>query len=150
MFSRVGEHDYVMEVTAGASRARAGGIARVPLLCEFGHFAGGLQCLRTLKDSSNRSAEEENRRYGKSANLAAKSLFNSQDRIFSDLRVCHASVTFLVYTGHGFPLESWVNIASGKTCPALGRRCSGVVGEVIHERQRRSWEGGGKEGDNEI
>ena len=119
-----------------------GGTYRIPLICEYEHFIGGVNRLRGMKDTSRLTPAEVNHRFSKSVNLYARKLLPEEAglRVFSDLKTLHVVISHRKFTGHEFDLGEWLKIArGGPSSPALHRKCSVVKVEGIKEEDHRHW-----------
>ncbi|CAM9687992.1 unnamed protein product, partial [Laminaria digitata] len=106
-----------------------GATCRIPLLCEYEHFIGGVNRLRGMKETARLTPAEVNHTYSKSANLYARKLLPDEVgfRVFSYLKTLYVAVTHKVFTGHEFDLGDWVKVArGGPSPPALNGKCSVV------------------------
>ncbi|CAN0244763.1 unnamed protein product, partial [Pylaiella littoralis] len=108
------------------TEVKTGALTRVLLLCEYDHFIEGLKRLRSMKDISCLTAAEINQRCSKSANIAARKLLpaDGDHRVFGDLKVLHAAISYRVFKGHDLDLVGWVGVVVGNLSPALQRKSS--------------------------
>lgn len=119
-----------------------GRTCRIPLLCEYEHFMGGINRLRGMKDTSRLTPAEVNHRFSKSVNLYARELLPEEVgfRVFSDLKTLHVVISHNIFTGHELELSDWVKVArGGRSSPALSRKCSVVRVKGIKEDDHRHW-----------
>ena len=85
----------------------------IPLLCDANVFLAALHRLRQSLACSATSCKTVNNSHCKTANTAAKALLGCRERVFSDLRVAYAVLTFASYAnrtadGAAPALPEWI------------------------------------------
>lgn len=125
------------------AEVKMGTWTRLLLLCEYDHFIEGLKRLRGMKDTCSLTAAQINQRYSKSANIAARKLLpaDGDRRVFGDLKVLHAAISYRVFKGHDLDLVGWVGVVVGHLSPTLQRKSSVIRVEGIEDRHCREWVG---------